>query len=502
MAVVTHKFYNRFLGLRIRVFCSVLILSGGVCAKTINVATVGEFTSALSGAIAGDTVLVKSGKYRIPYNANAKNTIDISVSGQNGKNIYIISSDNSRALFDFSYTDNSKALNTAVTSYGFFVTGSYLYFKGIDVTHAGYQGVYVMTGGNITFESCSFYDNFNTGFEINNGGHHITVINCDAYRNFDKNYKFGSMSDGFGPKEKQGEGNKFVGCRAWENSDDGFDTYNSDKAVLFENCWAFRNGENIWNFTAMSGNNQNGFKVGGVQKIQRNVLKNCVSFGHAFRGFDRNTNMGGVTIYNCISYNNGTNYAFSGDISSGEKHIFKNNIAIDGKVELTAANTTESNNSWNTGFYASAADFESLDTSLATIARNSDGSLPETKLFRLKPTSTLINKGVDVGLPFNGRAPDLGAFEKGGETNAIVKNASLKKFAFIQAFSQNQLCIILSKVTKKARVSIFSLNGVKVLNTTISNSQEVTIDCSFLKPGFYLTEVETGGVSKRLKFLK
>jgi hypothetical protein len=29
----------------------------------------------------------------------------------------------------------------------------------------------------------------------------------------------------------------------------------------------------------------------------------------------------------------------------------------------------------------------------------------------LKPKSSLIDKGVDVGLPYNGKAPDLGCFE-------------------------------------------------------------------------------------------
>ena len=35
------------------------------------------------------------------------------------------------------------------------------------------------------------------------------------------------------------------------------------------------------------------------------------------------------------------------------------------------------------------------------------------KDFRLSPQSPLIDKGVNVGLPFAGRAPDIGVFEFG-----------------------------------------------------------------------------------------
>jgi hypothetical protein len=40
-----------------------------------------------------------------------------------------------------------------------------------------------------------------------------------------------------------------------------------------------------------------------------------------------------------------------------------------------------------------------------------DGSLPPMPMFRLVASSDLIDKGVNVGLPYQGAAPDLGAFE-------------------------------------------------------------------------------------------
>ncbi|QEF98296.1 hypothetical protein Mal15_23470 [Stieleria maiorica] len=42
--------------------------------------------------------------------------------------------------------------------------------------------------------------------------------------------------------------------------------------------------------------------------------------------------------------------------------------------------------------------------------RKPDGSLPDIGL-QLDRRSHLIDAGLDVGLPFSGKAPDLGAFE-------------------------------------------------------------------------------------------
>jgi hypothetical protein len=44
-------------------------------------------------------------------------------------------------------------------------------------------------------------------------------------------------------------------------------------------------------------------------------------------------------------------------------------------------------------------------------SRQSDGNVPALTALHLAPGSTLIDKGTDVGLPFQGPAPDLGAFE-------------------------------------------------------------------------------------------
>jgi hypothetical protein len=289
------------------------------------------------------------------------------------------------------------------------VTGSYWYFKGIAITRAGYQGAYV-TGSYNTFENVAFYNNRNSGLEINKGGAYTTVINADSYQNYDPK-KLGGMADGFASKQTQGAGNYFYGCRAWNNSDDGFDTYDSTQKVVIEKSWAFKNGIDIWGYGGFVGNG-NGFKLGGNNVAQNNVITQSVAFGNRVKGFDQNSNTGSVTLYNNVSYKNGINYGFGQTVASGSKHIFKNNISLSGSSADSIANATSSNNSWNTGFSVSSADFQSVELTLATAARNADGSLPDNKLFRLASGSKLINAGTNVGLSYLGTAPDLGAFER------------------------------------------------------------------------------------------
>ena len=362
-----------------------------------------DFTTAMKKVGAGDMILLKPGKYSIDYKSNSKNTINFSKSGKKKSPIYVVAANCGKAVFDFSFPEKKWVQN----SYGFYVTGDYWYFKGIEITRAGYQGAYV-TGEHNTFENCAFHNNRNTGLEINKGGSYTTVINSDAYMNYDPK-KDGSMADGFGPKQKQGPGNAFYGCRAWLNSDDGFDTFDSPQSVIIDQSWAFRNGVDVWHYGNFSGNG-NGFKLGGNRAVQNNVITRSVAFENVVKGFDQNNNAGGIRVINNISYKNGINYGFGNSLASGQEHYFRNNVSLSGSNSVK--NADASKNSWDTGPSASSSDFISLDLSYATIERNKDGTLPFFPLFHLAPGSDLIDAGVNKGLDYNGSAPDLGAFER------------------------------------------------------------------------------------------
>ena len=76
----------------------------------------------------------------------------------------------------------------------------------------------------------------------------------------------------------------------------------------------------------------------------------------------------------------------------------------------------QATNGWNTGFLTNNADFVSVDPMPTYGARQADGSLPVMTFMHLATGSDLIDRGTNIGLAFNGTAPDLGCFE----TNATI----------------------------------------------------------------------------------
>ncbi len=314
--------------------------------------------------------------------------------------------------------------STGNSSDGISISGSRYYFKGIEQRFAGHNG-FVISGKTNILEFCRVHENTNTGIHITGGSSdgitfpaYNLITNCDSYMNFDG--PIGGNADGFSAKWQVGPGNIFSGCRSFNNSDDGWDFWMANSTIVIENCWAFRNGSNIWASATFDGNG-NGFKVGGNYIGTSHIVRNCVSFENAkngstskARGFDENNNLSGQTLYNCTAYkNDGEGYYFNNTITNGN-HTFRNCIAYQDTVTIASTSghaTVADHNTWNSGFSVSAADFQSLDTSGATNPRNADGTLPSLPLLHLAPGSALINAGTNVGLPYNGSAPDLGAFE-------------------------------------------------------------------------------------------
>ncbi len=340
------------------------------------------FRSALSEVGSGEMILMEPGTYTVPFISESdKNTISISESGSSNAKIYMVAAHCGKAVIDFSYpVDVNVSKHIGIEH-----KGSHWYFKGIEITRAGDQGIYI-SGSNNTFENCAFYNNRNTGMEINKGGSHNKVINTDSYDNYDLR-KDGGMADGFASKQTHGPGNEFHGCRAWNNSDDGFDFYNSNSseyengiapAVIVSYSWSFENGFDTWGF-GLDGNGS-GFKMGGSGSkdvIAKSTITHSVAFGNAKVGFHQNNNRGGLTIENNVAYNNGNNFSFGGALSSGETHSIKNNVSVDGSESISNANT--SGNAWN----ASASVFENTNESLAKADRHPDGSLFDNGLFKV-----------------------------------------------------------------------------------------------------------------------
>jgi len=361
-----------------------------------------ELLNALAAASASDNIYVREGTYAFG------STINISRSGASGNPISVLPhpDNTSRPKLDFSSMAESSS------NRGINLSGSYWYIKGIDIFNAGDNGMFI-SGSNNLIEFCTFSENSDTGLQIGNGGANNTILNCDSFYNADSTIE---NADGFACKLDAGTGNKFIGCRAWQNLDDGWDGYlrGADNiTTTYENCWAFKNG--YLKNGSVSGGDGNGFKTGGSDDklLKHNgIYKNCVAAGNGFDGFDHNSNRGNIELYNCSVYANGRNISFSSTNIANSLTI-KNTASLSGVSgdSFSATATDITNNSWQNGIVINGSDFMSLDISLLSSPRNTDGSLPDINFMKLVSGSDLIDAGVDVGLPYNGSAPDLGAFE-------------------------------------------------------------------------------------------
>jgi hypothetical protein len=320
-----------------------------------------------------------------------------------------------------------SGMSDADTNRGFLLktNESYWHFKGLEIYRAGDNGMKVEGSCNI-IEFCSFHHNHDTGLQMGlgdgdeNDGTVVAsnlVLNCDSYLNYDPRHS-GGNADGFACKLSPGQSNVFKGCRSWENSDDGWDLFKSNYQIILEDCWTFHNGDPA-SFAAGSAGNAEGFKLGGDSSFGApNIARRCIAFNNRYggssagRAFHQNDNTRGITLLNCLSFSNNYNYSLNNDIS--ESHVMKNNVGFDGITKNVASNsmTIQVNNSWNLpAVTANAADYLDLTETSAKGPRQADGSLPSNEFGRLVAGSDLIDKGVPVGLPFSGAAPDLGAFE-------------------------------------------------------------------------------------------
>ena len=374
-----------------------------------------SLSKAVALASPGQTIYMRGGAYHYTETV----MLDKSGTGVNMYNIWAYGSE--LPVIDFT--------GSPAGARGFLITGDYWHIKGLEIMNAQDNAIKIEGSYNIV-ERCVFHHNQDTGLQIGLATESTNplgivaaynqVINSDSYRNFDAATN-GANADGFACKLHPGKGNTFSGCRAWENADDGWDMFLTDYPVVIEDSWTWHNGDRaqFGNPTSWGGNG-NGFKVGGGDNHAAHILKRCIAFDHVYgpgvgtKGFDQNHNFSGVTIYNSLAWGNAINFSFYEAANDGTHHVLKNNIgfaAVTDNVRLSA-DTIQPNNSWTLPVTADAADFLSLAPALAVAPRQADGSLPANDFARLAAASDLIDKGVDVGLPYLGAAPDLGPFEK------------------------------------------------------------------------------------------
>lgn len=392
--------------------------------------------NAVNRLIAGDILIVKGGD----HTAMSSAAIGVNMSGRNGtaaNPILIIKAPGETPVLDCSAIQTSGG----TTNYGLYMSGcNYVNIVGLTVKNVNEPSGNGAPGKGWELSNCNhiqliqdIVNSCHQGFAFGGsvGNDYIYFTNCDAYENGD-HYQDGGLCNGFNINTPLGTHIFFEGCRAWLNSDDGFDAYAGSGIIVFNRCWAFENG----NWDGETGDGA-GFKTGQVGTQSSGVVRtltNCLSWDNNGIGFDEaqdNVFNRSVAhnIFNNVAYNNGDrnfNFGYVG----GYTDVFRNNISyLPGQAD-GFGNNDRSNNSWQVGDAVSSGDFVTLNSAGAKGARGADGSLPVLNFLKLAAGSHLIGAGVDVNLDTDAAGhtwnatPSIGAYEYGsssGRTQLLIE---------------------------------------------------------------------------------
>lgn len=437
-----------------------------------------DLGKAIKAATPGIHIICRGGTYKQKVQSDGKFTIRLKQSGTADAPIVIRCYDGEKPVFDF---ENGLTLER-VGERGLTITGDYWWLFGLHITHAADNGI-KLEGNHNRIERCEFSYNLDTGLQLGfghkfsdsfpgisqNDGMYCAyndIIDCDSHHNCDYDATFGSAASGFACKMHNGKGNRFIRCRAWNNSNASWDLYETDYSVVIAECWAWKAGvesDHLWvkdylDTSAQFAGKGDGFKLGGNGSGGNSngihYVFNSIAFGHNQNGFDSNGHKGGHVLVGCLAFDNSCDYVFESSGSDADTKYY-NNVCL-GNQDITvgyddynAVTSAMSKDGWTNHLVTgiSADDYITLDEDDALLPRDIYGGLPRN-FARL--TADPENKMVDAGnadldnvddvwqslvaeFPFlertiNGMARDLGPYEipeTYATSVATVKTATL-----------------------------------------------------------------------------
>lgn len=428
-----------------------------------------DLQKAINAATPGTHIICRGGTYKQKVQSDGKFTVRIKNSGTAAAPIIIRCYDGEQPVFDFV----DGLTNERVGERGITITGDHWWLFGLHITHAADNGI-KLEGSYNRIERCEFSYNLDSGIQLgfghkfsdtfpgvsqNDGTHcaYNDIIDCDSHHNCDYDANYGSDADGFACKMHNGIGNRFIRCRSWRNSDDGWDLYETDYDVVLAECWQWSSGvasDHLWvkdyvtksSSMSFSGNG-NGIKLGGNgtggSSKGIHYAFNCIAFGNnngsSVKGFDCNSHQGGHVLVGCLAFDNSYDYMFeSGGSQANTKYY--NNVCL-GKQEIdvgsddyNALAAAMQKNGWSNHLTTGVGtdDYLSLEEDDALRPRDIYGGLPR-KFARLASDSKMIDAGnvsldaingvwaqLEADFPFlhrpvTGAARDLGPYERPGE---------------------------------------------------------------------------------------
>ncbi len=489
-------------------------------------------------AQAGDTVFFRGGVWYL----KPGQTVDLmNKDGAPGKYIHFFNYPGEVPILDGSQIVPPKPASGQFTySGGPYIDGSnYIHWKGLTIRNFKmvYDRVFVQ-GIVATNSNFQIFENI-TVHNIEGRGIYYSpwyapdstyFINVDVHDCGDVlplNDELGGWGDGWNAGVEKGSYMLFDGCRAWNNSDDGFNIWGAG-LIEMKNCWSFGNG--------LLNGDGSGYKLNPTEDatymgLTRVLTNNIAAFnsGNTGCGFNEN-NIGAVAlegrIYNNTSFQNKIGYMTGGFLSGNKKNNdYRNNIAYANTVNIDENEwsggtfVTDINNTWTDGvtFSPDNSDFILLDKTQAiaqmTAPRKADGSLPDITFLKLKTGSDLIDAGVDVGLPYSGKAPDIGYSEyiDGVVTpsspvflSASVENATPARLEMTYNLTLANVVPAASAFTVKVNsvtrtVSSVAISATKVLLTLanpVVNGDAVTV--AYTKPATNPLQTAAGGQAASL----
>ena len=428
---------------------------------------------AINAATPGTHIICFGGTYLQKMQDDGKFTVRIKNSGSAAAPIIIRCNEGEQPVFDF----KNGLTSEHVGERGLTITGDYWWLFGLHITHAADNGI-KLEGSHNRIERCEFSYNLDTGLQLgfghkfsdsfpgisqNDGSYcaYNDIIDCDSHHNCDYDANYGSDADGFACKMHNGVGTRFIRCRAWRNSDDAWDCFETDYSVVLAECWAWESGkadDHQWvkefitkSSSASFSGNGNGIKLGGNgtggSSKGIHYAFNCIAFGNnvssSVKGFDCNNHKDGHMLVGCLAFDNSYDYMFeSGGSDANTKYY--NNVCL-GKQEIcvgyddyNALASPMSKNGWTNHLVTGVGtdDFVSLDEDDALRPRDIWGGMPR-RFGRLASDSKLIDRGnatyeeamsvwqqLVADFPFlsrtvSGKARDLGPYEHSSVTTTV-----------------------------------------------------------------------------------